>query len=86
MQILMFIFEIKCFIAMDIFEKIKSLPLYKQKEIEEIVDAAIVASETEKLSIPELIEKRRKNLGRFKDKIWMADDFNDTPEEFKAYL
>ncbi len=50
------------------------------------MDAAIAAAETEKLSIPELIEKRRKNLGRYKDQIWMAEDFNDTPEEFKAYL
>ncbi|RYY06226.1 MAG: hypothetical protein EOP43_06890 [Sphingobacteriaceae bacterium] len=71
---------------MDIFEKIKLLPLHKQKEIEAIVDAAIVAAETEKLNIPELIEKRRKNLDKYKGRIWMADDFNDTPEEFKAYL
>ncbi|RYE32171.1 MAG: hypothetical protein EOP42_09725 [Sphingobacteriaceae bacterium] len=70
---------------MDIFEKIKLLPFHKQKEIEKIVDATITA-ESEKLSIPELIEKRRKNLDKYKDKIWMADDFNDTPEEFKAYL
>lgn len=32
---------------------------------------------------------RKKNIrkcGRLKGKIWMADDFNDTPDEFREYL
>ena len=33
-----------------------------------------------------LIEKRRKAFGSGRGQIWMADDFNDTPEDFKDYL
>ncbi len=34
----------------------------------------------------DVAEKRRKNMGRLKGKIWMADDFKDTPEDFKDYI
>jgi antitoxin (DNA-binding transcriptional repressor) of toxin-antitoxin stability system len=30
--------------------------------------------------------KRRGGLGKSKGKIWMADDFNATPEEFDGFL
>ncbi len=69
---------------MDILEKIKNLPVDKQKEVEDFVDSILAKNET--IDIAELIEKRKKNLDHLKGKIWMADDFNDTPEEFKEYL
>lgn len=71
---------------MDILEKIKLLPLDKQKEVEDFVDAILAKSEAENIDIASLIELRRKNLDRLKGKIWMADDFNDTPKEFNEYL
>lgn len=71
---------------MDILEKIKLLPLDKQKEVEAMVDSLLEKQELEPLDMVAIAEKRRKNLDRLKGEIWMADDFNDTPEEFKEYM
>ncbi len=71
---------------MDILEKIKRLPLDKQKEVEAIVDSLLLKHESETVDMAAIIEQRRKNVGRLEGKIWMADDFNETPEEFKEYL
>ncbi|WP_299286714.1 DUF2281 domain-containing protein [uncultured Mucilaginibacter sp.] len=71
---------------MDILEKIKRLPLDKQKEVEAMVDSLLKKQELEPVDMAAITEKRRKNLGRLEGKIWMADDFNETPEEFKNYL
>jgi prevent-host-death family protein len=35
---------------------------------------------------PAQTKPRRRMYGDLKGKIWMADDFNDTPEDFKEYL
>ena len=71
---------------MDILEKIKRLPLDKQKEVEAMVDSLLLEHESETLDMAAIIEQRRKNVGRLEGQIWMADDFNETPEEFKEYL
>lgn len=31
-------------------------------------------------------DAKKRQPGRLKGKIWMAEDFNDTPAEFKEYL
>lgn len=31
-------------------------------------------------------DQKRSILGRAKDKIWMAEDFDETPECFKEYI
>ena len=74
------------YLVMDILEKIKLLPLDKQKEVEVMVDSLLEKQESEPVDMAAIAEKRRKNLGRLEGKIWMADDFNETPEEFKNYL
>jgi len=33
-----------------------------------------------------IAEKRKRNLGRLKGEIWVAKNFNDTPEDFKDYM
>lgn len=71
---------------MDILEKIKRLPLDKQKEVEAIVDSLVSKYGETLEDVNELVETRRKHLDSLKGKIWMADDFNETPEEFKEYL
>lgn len=71
---------------MDILEKIKSLPLDKQKEVEGFVDSLLEKSMVETHDTISLAEERRKNFGRLKGKIWIADDFDQTPEEFNEYL
>jgi Protein of unknown function (DUF2281) len=68
-------------------EKLKKLPPDKQKEVEDFVDYLIskykIEGEEKNGSIA---DQRKKNMGRFKDQIWMADDFNETPEDFKDYM
>ncbi len=71
---------------MDILEKIKSLPPDKQKEVEGFVDSLLEKSIVETHDTISLAEERRKNFGRLKGKIWIADDFDQTPEEFNEYL
>lgn len=69
----------------DTIEKIKTLPLDKQQEVDDFVDFLVkkyqFKSEEESVG-----EQRRKNAGLAKGKIWMADDFNETPEDFKDYI
>ena len=71
---------------MDILEKIKLLPLDKQKEVEDIVDFLSSKYRENVEDIKSLAEQRRKHLDSLKGKIWMADDFNETPEEFNEYI
>jgi hypothetical protein len=69
----------------DVLEKVKQLPVDKQKEVEDFVDYLLYkyVGDDHQESIA---EKRKKNFGWAKGKIWMADDFNETPEDFKDYI
>lgn len=71
----------------DVLDKVKRLPPEKQRQVEDFVDCLIskyvavgeVASE-------KVHEQRRRAMGWAKGQIWMAPDFNETPEDFKDYL
>ena len=67
-----------------ILEKVNQLPVEKQQEVEDFVEYLL--GKYVVTDIESIVEKRKKNMGWAKDKIWMADDFNDTPEDFKDYL
>ncbi len=70
----------------NILEKVNQLSPEKQREVEDFVDYLIQkynAPEEEAISIS---EKRKRNMGWAKDKIWIAEDFNNTPEDFKEYI
>jgi Protein of unknown function (DUF2281) len=69
----------------DTMEKIKKLPLDKQQEVDDFIDFLIKKYQfnTDEGSVG---EKRRKNAGWARGQIWMADDFNETPEDFKDYM
>ena len=41
---------------------------------------------SEKESVPDLSERRKRIAGKLKGQIWIADDFNETPDCFKDYL
>lgn len=71
----------------DVIEKVKQLPPEKQKEVEDFIDSLIskYKAETE-ADASSLAESRCKNIGWAKGQIWMAEDFNETPEDFKDYL
>ncbi len=68
-----------------LLEEIKKLPFEQQKEVEDFVGylaAKYIASKPKE----DIAQKRLKNLGRFRGQIWMADDFNETPEDFRDYM
>lgn len=66
-------------------EKLKQLPPDKQQEVDDFVDFLINKYKFNP-NEESVGEQRKKNAGWAKGKIWMADDFNETPEDFKDYL
>lgn len=71
----------------EVSEKVKQLPPDKQKVAEDFIDYLISKYKVqEKQNGESIAEMRKKNMGRLKGQIWMADDFNETPEDFKDYL
>lgn len=68
----------------DVLDKVKQLPLDKQQQVVDFINYLINTYTSIKAN--NFTEKRRLNLGRLKGKIYMKEDFNDTPEDFKDYL
>ncbi len=68
-----------------LLEEIQKLPFEQQKEVEDFV--GYLKSKYLPLQDKKgIAERRTKNLGWAKGQIWMADDFNETPEDFKDYI
>jgi hypothetical protein len=70
----------------DVLEKVKQLPPDKQQEVEDFINYLIDKYKINGNDMQSLAEKRRSLAGRLKGQIWMADDFNETPEDFKDYV
>ena len=71
----------------DVIEKINQLPPDKQKEVENFINSLFDKYKSELQEKGNSVaEIRRKNMGWAKGQIWIADDFNKTPEDFKDYL
>lgn len=68
-----------------LLEEIQKLPYEQQKEVEDFVEYLKLKYVTQQKT-EDIAEHRRKNLGWAKGQIWMADDFNETPEDFKDYM
>ena len=67
-----------------ILEQVSKLTFEEQQAVEKFIQELLskhIPADSETIA-----EKRKKNMGRMKGQIWMADDFNDTPEDFKDYL
>jgi hypothetical protein len=74
---------------MDVLDKVRILPPDKQQEVEDFIDYLISKYNLllKPLPINESLEDLRKaNSGWAKGQIWIAADFNETPEDFKDYL
>ncbi len=70
----------------DTLEKANQLPPEKQQEVEAFINDLFNkynASNGNTLSVAEI---RKKNMGWAKGKIWMSEDFNETPADFNEYL
>ena len=74
------------FMGTDLLEKLKQLPPDKQQEVDDFINFLLNKYAGEKINGESIAEKRKRNAGRMEGKIWMADDFNDTPEDFKDYM
>ncbi len=72
--------------SIDVLEKVKQLPPDKQKEVEDFINYLLDKYTSVTGRQESIADKRRRNMGWAKGKIWIADDFNDTPEDFKDYL
>lgn len=71
----------------DTIDKLEKLPPDKQKVVEDFVDYLISKYKIDiEVTDETIAQKRQKNMGRLKGQIWIADDFNETPEDFKDYL
>lgn len=70
----------------EVLEKLKQLPPEKQQEVDDFISFLLGKYSVEKLLPADIAEKRKQNMGWAKEKIWMADDFNNTPNEFKDYI
>ena len=67
----------------ELLEKIKLLPLEKQQEFENYAEFLLQKYEQQfPVDTESLAERRRRLAGRLKGQIWMADDFNETPEDY----
>lgn len=67
-------------------EKVKRLPLDKQREVEDFIDFLLSKYKSQESNSGESrAEMRLRNTGWAKGQVWMADDFNETPEDFKDY-
>ena len=70
----------------EVLEKVKLLPPDQQEEVERFVERLLSKCNIANSNMESIAEKRRNNVGRLKGKIWMADDFNETPDDFKEYI
>jgi len=70
----------------EVFEKVKRLPADKQQEVEDFINFLATKYLPESANVKTLADKRRLNFGRLNGKIYISDDFNTTPEDFKDYL
>lgn len=71
----------------DVLEQVKLLPPDKQQEVKDFIGYLVSKySISEQQEGESLAEVRRKNMGWAKGQICMANDFNETPEDFKDYM
>ena len=74
----------------DTIDILNKLPPDKQQEVNDFI--AFLLQKYQSPAAPinasdEILLKNRMQIaGRMKGKIWMADDFNDTPDDFKDYI
>ncbi|HEX7366960.1 MAG TPA: DUF2281 domain-containing protein [Pelobium sp.] len=66
--------------------KIKLLPVSKQQEVADFVEFLVGKYLTTDRDSSSVEKQRIQMMGRYKGKIQMSDDFNETPDDFQKYL
>ena len=74
----------------DTIDILNKLPLDKQQEVNDFIAFLLLKYQkpvgTDNFSDEAILKNRMAIAGRMKGKIWMADDFNATPDVFKDYI
>lgn len=70
----------------EVLEKVNLLPPDKQIEVKDFVEYLLSKYKNTNQDTLSVADIRRNNAGRLKGQIWMSDDFNETPDDFKDYL
>ncbi len=74
----------------DTIDILNKLPLDKQEEVNDFITFLLQKyqniSGSGNSSDEAILKNRMAIAGRMRGKIWMADDFNDTPDDFKDYI
>ena len=63
-------------------EKVKMMPPDYQQEVKDFIDFVW----EKKMGLSSEIDKNERIPGLLKGKMWMAPDFDETPEDFKDYI
>ncbi len=66
-------------------KKIAQLPENLKLKAEGYIDALLAEAKNTAVSHPGEINNQR-GYGSLKGKIWISEDFNDPPEDFKDYM
>ena len=74
----------------DTIDILNKLPLDKQEEVNDFIAFLLQKYQktvgTDNSGDRSILKNRMAIAGRMKGKIWMADDFNATPDVFKDYI
>lgn len=71
----------------EILELVEKLPEEEHEKVKDFIGYLLSKQKPEAPKNGESIgEMRVRKMGWAKGQVWMADDFDDTPEEFKDYL
>ena len=67
-------------------QAVQMIQILPEDKLPDLIRYAKVLNESSSMKVTVTRKKNVRRFGRLKGKIWMADDFNDTPDEFREYL
>ena len=67
-------------------QAVQMIQILPEDKLPDLIRYAKVLNESSSMKVTVTRKKNVRRFGRLKGKIWMADDFNDTPDEFSEYL
>lgn len=70
--------------SQQLLQAYEALPAEYQREVQDFIE--FLNQKLERRPAPERPFAGLPGLGSMKGKIWMADDFDETPEDFKDYM
>ena len=65
---------------------IQAVQVLPDEKLPLLIQFASFLKSSPQIALDETHGNSKRKIGRLKGKIWMADDFNETPSEFKEYI